>query len=185
MRALSFYGLQTVLHTYSCSINVKADPADAQFRQYLRFDRIVHVKPETPLHSVSVAGVVIDDESRILVVKRQDNGAWQIPGGILERAETLEHGVRREVREETGIDIEVQQLSGVYKNLTLSVVALVYRCAPIGGTLTTSDESAEVAWWSIEQVRANFAPVFVIRVFDALAGRAFSRNHDGKQMLED
>ncbi len=63
--------------------------------------------PDTPKHSVSVAGIVVRDDGRVLAVRRRDNGQWEPPGGVLELAETFDHGVRREVFEETGIEVQV------------------------------------------------------------------------------
>jgi 8-oxo-dGTP pyrophosphatase MutT (NUDIX family) len=63
-----------------------------------------------PTHSVSVAGVVVRDDGRVLVVQRRDNGRWEAPGGVLELGETFEEGVRREVAEETGVDVAVEHL---------------------------------------------------------------------------
>lgn len=84
----------------------------------------------TPLHSVSVAGVVVREDGRLLAIRRADNGTWELPGGVLELDETPETGVRREVLEETGIHVEVDELTGVYKNTTRGIVALVFRCKP-------------------------------------------------------
>src|SRR3954447_11594882 len=90
--------------------------------------------PDQHTHSVSVAGVVVDEAGRVLVVQRRDNGRWEPPGGILERDETLEEGVAREVAEETGLTVEVERLTGVYKNMSRGIVALVYRCRALAGT---------------------------------------------------
>jgi 8-oxo-dGTP diphosphatase len=84
----------------------------------------------TPRHSVSVAGVVVRDDGRVLVLQRRDNGHWEPPGGVLELAETFDEGVRREVAEETGVQVEVERLTGVYKNVKRGIVALVFRCRP-------------------------------------------------------
>jgi 8-oxo-dGTP diphosphatase len=80
--------------------------------------------PDQYVHSVSIAGVVVDEAGRVLVVQRRDNGRWEPPGGILERDETFEEGVVREVAEETGITVGVERLTGVYKNMTRGIVAL-------------------------------------------------------------
>lgn len=63
------------------------------------------------MHSVSVAGVVLRENGSILSIRRRDSGAWQIPGGVLERDETVEVGVRREVQEETGAIVEPGRLT--------------------------------------------------------------------------
>src|SRR5699024_4523117 len=107
-------------------------------------------KPSTPLHSVSVAGAVIREDGRMLVIKRRDNGNWEPPGGVLELDETPEEGVVREVLEETGIHVEVDQLTGVYKNMTRGIVALVFRCKLSSGVELTTSESMAVEWRSEE-----------------------------------
>lgn len=141
---------------------------------------------DTPLHSVSVSGVIVDDIGRILLIKRRDNGQWQAPGGVLELGETFEQGVVREVLEETGVLVEVQGLTGVYKNLSKAVVALVYKCRPISGAANPSPESSEVAWVERLRVGEIVAPVFAIRVSDAIERSDFpeSRAHDGTRLVE-
>jgi 8-oxo-dGTP pyrophosphatase MutT (NUDIX family) len=57
-------------------------------------------------HSVSVAGVIVDGCGRALLSRRRDNQRWEPPGGVLELAESIEDGLRREVREETGLEVE-------------------------------------------------------------------------------
>jgi mutator protein MutT len=139
--------------------------------------------PNTPQHSVSVAGIVVRDDGRILVVQRRDNGNWEPPGGVLELGETFEQGVRREVAEETGITVEVGRLTGAYKNLTRGVVALVFHCTPLTGTPTTTDESQRVRWLTPDEVRARMSPAYAVRVLDALATGTASRAHDGVQLI--
>lgn len=136
-------------------------------------------------HSVSVAAVVVNDEGKVLVIKRRDTGAWQIPGGVLELDETVEDGLRREVREETGLDIEPVRLTGVYKNMKLGVVALVFLARPVDGIPMPTDESAAVAWWTLDGVIAEMTEAFAVRVLDALHDirSPAVRIHDGTQLL--
>lgn len=134
---------------------------------------------DQPKYSVSVAGVVVDEAGRVLVIQRRDNGAWEAPGGILEPGETFEEGVIREVREETGITVEVERLTGVYKNMTRDIVALVYRCHQLSGTAGTSDEASGVRWVSRHEVDSLMTPAFAIRVHDAFQDTPASRAHDG------
>ncbi|MCA1707250.1 MAG: NUDIX domain-containing protein [Actinobacteria bacterium] len=139
--------------------------------------------PDTPKHSVSVAGVVVRDDGRVLAVRRRDNGQWEPPGGVLELAETFDHGVRREVFEETGIEVQVERLTGVYKNMPRGIVALVFRCSPVGGRLTTTDEALSTRWLSIDQIRQCMDPAYIVRVTDAFAEGAAARVHDGVKLM--
>lgn len=137
----------------------------------------------TPKHSVSVAGVVVDDADRVLVIRRDDNGAWQAPGGVLELDESFQEGVAREVFEETGLKVSVEHLTGVYKNISLGVVALVFRCVPIGGDIRCTAEAREVCWMTTAQVKAVMTPAFAVRVLDAFADQIHTRTHDGTNLL--
>ncbi|MEC3894035.1 NUDIX domain-containing protein [Nocardiopsis sp. LDBS1602] len=140
-------------------------------------------RPSTPLHSVSVAGAVVREDGRFPAIRRADNGNWELPGGVLELAETPEEGVQREVWEESGGHVEVGPLSGVYKNTARGIVALVFRCVPSGGDLRTSDESTAVAWLTPEGVAERMSEVYAIRLLDALDPNGpHIRSHDGKRL---
>lgn len=135
-------------------------------------------------HSVSVTGVVTDDQQRVLVVQRRDNGRWELPGGILELDESIPDGMRREVEEETGIQAEPLHLTGVYKNIKLGVVALVFRAQWVSGQPHTTDESQQVAWWTAAEIKANMSEVYAIRALDALNSQQPAiRLHDGVNLL--
>lgn len=137
----------------------------------------------TPKHSVSVAGIVVRDDDRVLVIKRDDNGQWEAPGGVLELNESFEAGVRREVLEETGLEVTVERLTGVYKNLTQGIVALVYRCRPSGGEPHATEEAREIRWMTSEEVQSAMVPAFGVRVLDAFEESSQSRAHDGVNLV--
>lgn len=139
----------------------------------------------TPLHSVSVAGAVVREDGRVLAIRRADNGTWEPPGGVLELTEPVEDGVRREIYEETGLTVRVERLTGVYKNVTRGVVALVFRCHPEGGTERLSDESTAVDWLTPEEVSDRMGEVYAVRMLDALQDDAVPsiRTHDGRHLL--
>jgi 8-oxo-dGTP diphosphatase len=75
------------------------------------------VDTQAARHSVSVAGVITDGHGRALLTRRRDNQQWEPPGGVLELGEGIHNGLRREVREETGLIVEPDTLSGVFKNM--------------------------------------------------------------------
>lgn len=136
-------------------------------------------------HSVSVAAVVTNGEGQVLVIKRRDSGAWQLPGGVLELEERIEDGLRREVWEETGVRVEPVRLTGVYKNMKLGVVALVFRARPVEGTPRSTEEAADVAWWTAEEVAAGMSEAFAVRILDGLRGDGppAVRTHDGERLV--
>ncbi|MFD3685759.1 NUDIX hydrolase [Nocardiopsis sp. NPDC058631] len=137
-------------------------------------------KPSTPLHSVSVAGAVIREDGRMLAIQRRDNGTWEPPGGVLELDETPEDGVVREVLEETGVHVEVEQLTGVYKNMARGIVALVFRCKPSGGEESTTSEATSVEWLTPDEVKKQMREVYAVRLLDALEPNIpHVRSHDG------
>lgn len=100
------------------------------------------------------AAIVTDDRGRVLMQRRADSGNWSLPGGTMEVGETLQQCVVREVKEETGLDIEVTALLGVYTD-PAHVIAyadgevrqeftVTYLGRIVGGTILVSDESTEV-----------------------------------------
>ncbi|WP_328594817.1 NUDIX hydrolase [Actinomadura macrotermitis] len=132
---------------------------------------------------MSVAGVVVDGD-KALLVQRRDNAHWEPPGGVLEVAETITDGLVREVREETGLTVEPIALTGVYKNMTRGIVALVFRCRSVAGNLLTNDEVKSFHWATKDEVTAMLDEAYAVRVLDAMqAEHPKIRHHDGVNLL--
>jgi 8-oxo-dGTP diphosphatase len=140
---------------------------------------------QSATHSVSVAGVVVDDQGRALLVRRRDNLHWEPPGGVLELGETIHAGVCREVREETGLAVQPVALTGVYKNMKRGIVALVFRCRIVDGHLMPNDEVSGFQWLSVDEVTNMVDEAYAVRVLDALHenGAPAVREHDGFHLL--
>ncbi len=139
-----------------------------------------------PRHSVSVTAIAVDDEGRALIIQRRDNGRWEPPSGVLELDETIEAGAQREALEETGVKVELVGLTGIYKNMKLGVVALVYRARAVSGEPQTGPETRATMWANRDEVIALVPEVYAIRVLDALdspPGTPQVRYHDGTRLL--
>ncbi|NEW75062.1 NUDIX hydrolase [Streptomyces rhizosphaericus] len=135
---------------------------------------------------MSVAGVIVDDAGRALLIKRRDNGKWEPPGGVLEREETIPDALQREVLEETGIKIALPAtLTGVYKNMTGLIVSMVFRCEALDGTPTTGAETRALRWATRDEVTELADEAYAIRVLDALDNTSppAIRAHDGVQLI--
>lgn len=126
------------------------------------------------------------DRNRALTsaVRRRDNGHWEPPGGVLELAETIHAGLAREVREETGLEVEPEALTGIYKNMRRGIIALVFRCRIVGGEPGATTEAREVAWLTPAEVQERMDEAYATRLLDALQpGPAAIRAHDGLSLL--
>ena len=103
-----------------------------------------------PTHKVSVAAMVHNGKGKILLVNSPWRG-WEYPGGLIEPGETFEEALRREIREESGVEVEIERFVGICKNLEKDIVNIDFVCRYVSGELTTSDESTEVVWVTPEE----------------------------------
>src|SRR5437764_12911069 len=126
---------------------------------------------------VAVSALLFDAQ-RVLLAHRRDINWWNLPGGGMELGETVEEAVKREVLEETGLVVEVEQLVGVYSKPQKQEVVLAFRCRKVGGVLTETEESCECCYFVPDDLPVNTLPKHRPRIQDALLGqeRAVIRN---------
>lgn len=97
--------------------------------------------------------VIVYQEGQIVLQRRAIEpgiGLWSFPSGFVERGETVEAAAIREVREETGLDVQIEQLVGLYSRHGHPVVLAVYQARVIRGELRTSEESSAVSWFALD-----------------------------------
>ncbi len=120
-----------------------------------------------PLWLPGVTALVTDSQKRLLLGQRSDNGRWALPSGIAEPGEEMAAACAREVLEETGIEVEIEDLISInttpqitYPNGDVTTfVDHFFRCRPLGGTAhAADDESLAVGWFSPEALPEPFAP---------------------------
>ncbi|MGX2994534.1 NUDIX hydrolase [Streptomyces sp. JNUCC 64] len=112
--------------------------------------------PEANSVVPSVTVVVRDDHGRLLLIHKTDNGLWALPGGGHDIGERIGETAVREVEEETGIHVEVDNIVGLYTDPDHVLAyddgevrqqfSICFRAHPVGGVLRTSSESKEVRW---------------------------------------
>ena len=110
------------------------------------------------LFLTGIAGVVLDDDERILLVRRADDGRWSLVSGILEPGEQPAVGLAREIQEETAVRVTVERLVSMqtlsphtYPNGDqVQYLDLTFRCRYLSGEAQVNDdESLEVAWFPL------------------------------------
>ena len=120
-------------------------------------------------------GALIFDGGRILLVERGKEplkGHWSLPGGVLETGETLAQGLIREVREETGLEVEPAAMLEIFERIIRDAqgaaeyhyVLIDYICRVTGGKLQAADDASRVEWVPQEslpdyQITAGTLPV--------------------------
>lgn len=131
-----------------------------------------------PTHIVAVDGIVENDKNEILLVKHRDKEIYTIPGGQVEIGENLIDALVREIKEETGIDAEVNKLICVSSNTCTypgyngyetvpTKVMLGFTCKYLGGELSTSDETSETLWIPKDKVLEYIAAPNLVERFEA------------------
>ena len=125
---------------------------------------------------------VLGDDGLLLAVRAELRG-WELPGGAALYGESDEAAVCREVREETGIEVEVERCVAEYVRTGFRPhTARIYRCRPIGGAVRPSAETPVVRWFDPGALPAGVFPWFRGPIADALdpgEGIAVRREHQG------
>jgi mutator protein MutT len=102
--------------------------------------------------AAGVDGIVRDEDGRILITRRSDDGEWDLPGGSVEPGETPAEALTREVREETGLVVRVVRVAGVFGGKTfrhrypdgqeIEAFSVTFECEITGGKLRSADGEA-------------------------------------------
>jgi ADP-ribose pyrophosphatase YjhB (NUDIX family) len=109
------------------------------------------------------SAAIFDGQGRILLTRRADNGQWCMPGGAVESGESVAEACEREVYEETGLNVRVKRLVGVYSHpdqLVIypdgnkaHIVALHFEAEILGGKLGLSNETTDFGYFTLEEIQ--------------------------------
>lgn len=140
--------LSLTSQTYSELLSIPEDTVKARF-----IAEIGYITPK-----VGTNAAIFNDKGDILLMERIDGSGWCMPCGFVEPNETPAEGVIREVREETGLDVKIKQLVGVFtrkpgvKTGPHTTVSIVHLCDVIGGQLRISHEGKALQYWVIDEM---------------------------------
>lgn len=122
----------------------------------------------SPILMVGAATLIADDQNRLLLMKRSDSGCWGPPGGAVEPGEVVETAAKREVLEETGLQVGEMSLFGVFSGPELFYrypngdevynVTIVYLSRDVRGDILLNGEHTEWHWFAPNDIPDNLSP---------------------------
>ena len=108
---------------------------------------------------LAVDALIINSKREILLTKRNIKpfrGLWVLPGGHVKYGETVEHALKREVKEETGLKVKIIKLHGVYSNPRRDpryhIICVSYICARLSGKIKTNFEVGEISFFPLRNL---------------------------------
>lgn len=124
-----------------------------------------------PLLMVGTATLIVDAANHLLMMKRSDDGFWGLPGGGLELGEVLEAGARREVYEETGLELDEMHLFGVFSGPEMFYrypngddiygVMIVYLARGWQGKICLNEEHTHWCWFAAAEIPEDVNPLII------------------------
>jgi ADP-ribose pyrophosphatase YjhB (NUDIX family) len=119
-----------------------------------KFIRHWGVRLVEPRFSVTAGAVVVDADGRVLLLKHvfRTGSGWGIPGGFIEKGEQPEEAVRRELREEAGLELKSVELAFVRTLKKPAQVEIIFRCTPNGEAKPQSIEIKSATWVALDEL---------------------------------
>jgi len=110
--------------------------------------------------TLTVDAIIKMNDDKLVLVRRKNppyKGWWALPGGIVEYGETVEKAVKREVKEETGLEVEIEKIVNVYSDPNRDprghFISICFLCRKVGGVLKAATDAAEVSIFPLKEVR--------------------------------
>jgi 8-oxo-dGTP diphosphatase len=132
------------------------------------------VRLTQPRFQVTAGAVVVNQEGRVLLLKHvfRPGSGWGIPGGFLEKNEQPEEAIRRELREETGLELESVEVAFIRALKHISRIEIIYRCRAQGEAAPRDYEIKSAEWFALDRLPSELS-----RDQRLLIGRALEREH--------
>lgn len=108
------------------------------------------ISMKVPKHKLSAGAIVRDECQNILLIKNKHRG-WEYPGGFVNNRESIQDAAIREVKEETGIQVKIGDLIGIYQDKQSSSCHFLFLSTPFSGRLKTNDESDDIGYYTVEE----------------------------------
>ncbi len=124
-----------------------------------------------PQFTLGAFAIVTDEQNRVLLALRTDKDIWNLPGGGVEHGESPWEAVVREVKEETGLDVEVEEMIGVYAKDYDNDIVFMFKTTVVDGELSLSDEAKDLQYFGKDGLPENTNVRQAERVQDFYKGK--------------
>jgi len=139
------------------------------------------------IFTIASFGIIFDQQNKILLCHRRDYDLWNLPGGTMEAGESPWECVIREVREETGLNVEIKKLIGIYNKPETNEICFSFICSIINGELRLNEEADKIEYFTMKDIPSNMSPKQIERIKDALSlngNNITFKNQRGKSSIE-
>ncbi len=109
---------------------------------------------------------IFDENKKVLLCHRRDYDLWNLPGGGVEKNETPWQAVIRETKEETGLEVKIKKISGIYYKSLADEIVFNFICEINGGKITITDEADDIRFFDYKNLPKNIAPKQKERILD-------------------
>ena len=120
------------------------------------------------MFTIGAFAIIFNAQGQVLLSHRRDVDMWNLPGGGMESRELPTEAVIREVMEETGLEVTVERMVGVYGKVDKDDLVFAFVCKVVGGELRLSDEADEHRYFDVNALPPNTLQKQVERIFDAV-----------------
>lgn len=123
------------------------------------------------MFTIGVFTVIFDPQGRALLCHRRDLDIWNLPGGGMELGELPTETAIRETHEETGLNVKIERLVGVYSKPKNNDLVFVFTAQVLDGRLTLNEEADQLCYFALDELPLNTIPKHVERIQDAAANQ--------------
>lgn len=117
---------------------------------------------------IAVKSFIVNDKDELLLIKRESDdshcpGVWEIPGGRIEPSEDPFEGLRRETKEETGLDVEVLnplKVQHFVRDDGQKITMIIFLCRPVSDSVNLSEEHTDYEWSDLDDALSKLHPAF-------------------------
>jgi ADP-ribose pyrophosphatase YjhB (NUDIX family) len=118
--------------------------------------------------NIGTFAAIFDDKNKILLCHRRDFDLWNLPGGKLEKNESPWQAIIRETKEETGLNVKIKKLAGIYHKPQKNEIIFQFVCEIINGKIKLNNEADKIKYFAFNDIPKNTSPKQIERIKDIL-----------------